>query len=167
MYGKLQFDARMALIDQRRAVSDRRRIPRGGRRATDLSGRYPHILVADSYDAARIPCVKYLDLMGFGVLETGSGHGALAHIDSQAAHVIVIENGLRDASVSQIAHRLRGSSQTVPLIVMTSDLDTVEETVTGLPHVVVLEKPFSLTTMISEIRRLLRAQPDLLAETAT
>src|SRR6266487_4279541 len=101
----------MPAIDHRRALVDRRRIPRGGRRATDRPGRYPHILVADSYDAARIPCVKYLDRLGFGVLETANGHGALAHIDSQAAHVIVIEHGLRDASVSQIAHRLRSSSQ--------------------------------------------------------
>ena len=103
--------------------------------------------------------------MGFGVIEAGSGHGALAHIDAQAAHVIVIANGLPDAPVAQIADRLRGASQTVPLIVMTSDLDIVEEeTVAGLPLVAVLEKPFSLTTMLAEIRRLLRA-PQIAVET--
>jgi hypothetical protein len=41
---------------------------------------------------------------------------------------------------------------------MTSDLDVFEDTiVAGLPLVAVLEKPFSLTTMLQEIRRLLRA----------
>jgi hypothetical protein len=41
---------------------------------------------------------------------------------------------------------------------MTSDLDVLEDTtVAGLPLVAVLEKPFSLTTMLQEIRRLLRA----------
>lgn len=96
--------------------------------------------------------------MGFGVLEAGNGLSALEHIDASAAHVIVIENGLRDASVSQIVHRLRGAGQAVPLIVMTSDLDVVEDTsMAGLPLVAILEKPFSLTTMLREIRRLLRA----------
>jgi DNA-binding response OmpR family regulator len=96
--------------------------------------------------------------MGFGVLEAGNGLSALEHIDASAAHVIVIENGLPDAPVSQIVHRLNGSGHAVPLIVMTSDLDVVERTaMAGLPLVAVLEKPFSLTTMLREIQRLLRA----------
>src|SRR6476619_2887925 len=134
----------MTTSDRRYAAPDRRRIARGGRRANDRAGRYPHVLVADSYDGARIPCVKYLDRMGFGVLEAGNGLSALEHIDASAAHVIVIENGLPDASVSQIVHRLRGTGQAVPLIVMTSHLDVVEDTtVAGLSLVAVLEKPFS------------------------
>jgi DNA-binding response OmpR family regulator len=146
--------------DRRQYSPDRRQFARGGRRATDRPGRYPQVLVADSYDGARIPCVKYLDRMGFGVLEAGNGQCALEHIDASAAHVIVIENGLRDASVSQIVRRLRGTGQAVPLIVMTSDLDLVEETtVAGLPLVAVLAKPFSLTTMLQEIQRLLRTPP--------
>jgi DNA-binding response OmpR family regulator len=96
--------------------------------------------------------------MGFGVLEADNGCCALEHIDASAAQVIVVENGLPNASVSQIVDRLRGAGQAVPLIVMTSDLDVVEDTaVAGLPLVAVLEKPFSLTTMLQEIRRLLRA----------
>jgi DNA-binding response OmpR family regulator len=114
------------------------------------------VLVADSYEPARICCVKYLDRLGFDVLEADNGPGALAHIDAQSAHVIVIEHGLRDAPVSDVAHRLRSTSPAVPLIVMTSDLDVVGDTVTQLPLVTVLEKPFSLMTMIEEIRRLLR-----------
>jgi DNA-binding NtrC family response regulator len=156
----------MARPDRRHAGPDRRRIARGGRRATDRAGRHPHVLVADSYDGARIPCVKYLDRMGFGVLEAGNGKSALKHIDASAAHVVVIEKDLRDASVSQIVHRLRGAGQAVPLIVMTSDLDVVEDTVVaGLPLVAVLEKPFSLTTMLLEIQRLLRA-PGIAVETS-
>src|SRR6476619_5570126 len=99
----------MTTSDRRYATPDRRRIARGGRRATDRAGRHPHVLVADSYDGARIPCVKYLDRMGFCVLEAGNGKSALKHIDASAAHVVVIEKDLRDASVSQIVHRLRGA----------------------------------------------------------
>jgi len=96
--------------------------------------------------------------VGFGFWDAGNGYRALEHIDASAAHVIVVENGLPNASVSQIVDRLRGAGQAVPLIVMTSDLDVVEDTtVAGLPLVAVLEKPFSLTTMLQEIRRMLRA----------
>jgi len=149
----------MTIPDRRHAGPDRRRIPRGGRRATDRPGRYPQVLVADSYDGARIPCAKYLDRMGFGVLEAGNGLCALEHIDAAAAQVIVIEHGLPNAPVSRIVHRLRDAGgHSVPLIVMTSDLEMVEDsTVAGLPLVAVLAKPFSLTTMLQEIQRLLRA----------
>jgi len=148
---------------ERRTGGDRRRTPRGGRRATDRPGRHPQILIADSYDGARIPWVKYLDRLGFEVLEARNGHKAMAHIDAQRADVIVIEHGLPDAPVVQVARTLRGS-QAVPLIVTTSHLGIVEETVTELAHVAVLEKPFSMAKMLAEIRRLLRAQP-LLADT--
>jgi DNA-binding response OmpR family regulator len=148
---------------ERRRVTDRRKAPRGGRRATDRPGRHPQVLIADSYEGARIPCAKYLDRLGFSVLEAGDGHKALAHIDARLPHVIVIENGLPDAPVAQVARRLHGP-RAVPLIVTTSDLDVVEDTVTGLPHVAVLEKPFSMSMMVAEIRRLLRAQPDPLAD---
>jgi DNA-binding response OmpR family regulator len=149
---------------ERRTLVDRRRAPRGGRRATDQPGRHPQILIADSYDGARIPFVKYLNRLGFGVLEAGNGQKAMAHIDARAADVIVIEHLLPDAPVAQVARMLRGA-QAVPLIVTTSHLDMVEDTVTGLAHVAVLEKPFSMSMMLAEIRRLLRAQPALLADT--
>src|SRR5688572_11760959 len=74
---------------ERRTGGDRRRTPRGGRRATDRPGRHPQILIADSYDGARIPWVKYLDRLGFEVLEARNGHKAMAHIDAQRADVIV------------------------------------------------------------------------------
>jgi len=148
----------MTPVDLRRANLDRRRVPRGGRRTGDLPGRYPSVLVADSYDGARIPCAKYLDRFNFGVIEAGGGHEALAHIDAMAAQVILIENGLLHTPVLRIARRLSRSGSAVPLIVMTTDLDTVEETVAGLPLVSVLEKPFSLSKMLEEIRRLLRIQ---------
>ncbi len=147
----------------RRLVQDRRQVPRGGRRATDQPGRHPQILIADSYDGARIPCVKYLNRLGFGILEAGDGHKAMAHIAARLADVIVIEHRLPHAPVAQVASGLRGSPA-VPIIVTTSHLDIVEETVTGLPYVAVLEKPFSMSMMLSEIRRLLRARAALVAD---
>ena len=123
------------------------------------------MLVADSYDGARIPCVKYLGRLGFGVLEAGGGHQALAHINAMTADVVLLESGLPNASVEHVVRRLSERPTAVPLIVMAGALDALEDTVARMPLVAVLEKPFSLTTMLEEIRRLIRAQPADLAET--
>ena len=52
---------------RRQEFSDRRAVPRGGRRPYDRPGRFPNLLVADSYEGARIPCARYLDHFGFKV----------------------------------------------------------------------------------------------------
>ena len=83
---------------------------------------------------------------------------ALEHIDASAAHVIVVENGLPNASVSQIVDRLRGAGQAVPLIVATSDLDDGRRHHRGGSSARRrAREALSLTTMLQEIRRLLRA----------
>ena len=156
----------MTFSNRRSQAPDRRRITRGGRRGSDKPGRFPNILVADSYEGARAPCVKYLNRLGFCVVEANGGREAMAHLDAMTPQVILIEDGLPHAPVSHIARRLNESAKNVPLIVMTSDLDDANS-VASLPLVTVLEKPFSLTTMLQEIRRVLGAQPPPLVETAT
>ena len=153
---------------ERRSVApDRRRVARGGRRASDKPGRFPNVLVADSYEGARAPCVKYLNQLGFCVVEADGGREAMAHLDAMTPHVILIENGLPHAPVSHISRWLTESAKNVPLIVMTSALDDAAKSVASLPLVTVLEKPFSLTTMLQEIRRVLGDQPPVRIETAT
>jgi len=135
---------------------DRRRIPRGGRREGDAPGRFPNILVADSYDGARIPCVKYLDRLGFCVDQAVSGREMLDKLAGAVPHLVLVESGLPFASVPEIVDRLNKTTQGVPIIVMTSDLGSAADRVSGHPQVTVLEKPFALSTMLEEIRRLLR-----------
>jgi DNA-binding response OmpR family regulator len=144
----------------RRMQSDRRRAARGGRRASDLPGRFPKILVADSYDGARIPCVKYLDRLGFSVDQAVTGSEVLERIETARPHVILAENSLRVTPIAHIIDRLSRTSQPLPLIVMMSDLG-VSEPLAGLPQVSVLQKPFSLLAMLEEIRRVLREQVEL------
>jgi len=143
---------------------DRRRVPRGGRRATDTPGRFPNVLVAESYEGARIPCVKYLDRFGFRVDEAADGHEALAKIAATPTHVILVESGLPNGPLSRIVHHVRHelAFTSVPVIVMASDVDAAES-IRAEPLVAVLAKPFSLSTMIEEVRRLLRAQASVLA----
>lgn len=148
-------------IPDRRMQLDRRRNARGGRRASDQPGRFPKILVADSYDGARIPCVKYLDRLGFSVDQAVTGSEVLERIETARPHVILAENSLRITPIAHIIDRLSRTSQPLPLIVMMSDLSVSEPPLAGLPQVSVLQKPFSLLAMLEEIRRVLRGQPEL------
>src|SRR6266480_2418028 len=57
----------MLSSEHQRSLSDRRRVPRGGRRPTDRPGKYPPVLVAESYDGVRMSCARYLDRFHFHV----------------------------------------------------------------------------------------------------
>lgn len=148
---------------RREQAPERRRVPRGGRRDGDQPGRFPRLLVADSYEGARIPCVRYLHRLGFLVDEASDGDEALAKIEAAPPRVILVESGLPNAPVSQLVRHLRARPETrsVPVIVMMSDLESAAGGVAGTPHVSVLAKPFALSVMLQEIRRLLREQAAL------
>src|ERR1700675_3109397 len=93
--------------ERRQRSGDRRRVPRGGRRPGDQPGRYPSLLVADSYKGARTPCVRYLDRFGFRVDEAADGNEALAAIAARPPHVILVEDALPKMSAWRMVHRLK------------------------------------------------------------
>ena len=155
----------MTTSDRRHVRSgDRRRVPRGGRRTGDQPGRYPNLLVADSYDSARNPCVRYLDRFGFHVEAAADGNEALAMIGARPPHVILVEAGLPHVSASRMVRRLKEQPRTksIPVIVMTRDFDTAG--FQPSPAAAVLVKPFALSAMLHEIRRVLREQSPLSVE---
>ena len=142
----------MTPVERRDAVSrDRRRVPRGGRRTTDRPGRYPPLLVADSDDGARRPCVRYLRLFGFQVEEARTGDDAVAAIDAVQPQVIVTELTL--PSAERLTERLTQDVR-IPVIVTATDAASPipPQAVAGLV------KPFPLATMLEEVRRVLRRQ---------
>jgi DNA-binding response OmpR family regulator len=122
------------------------------------------VLVADSSDAARLPCVKYLNLLGFAVDQAVSGSEVLAKLEKAAPHVMLVESGLPNAPISQIVDELKKAAKAIPVIVMTSDLGVLAHGAAALPYVAVLEKPFSLSIMVEEIRRLLRERTPIPAQ---
>jgi DNA-binding response OmpR family regulator len=147
----------MANAQQRGARPDRRRVPRGGRRNTDRPGRYPPILVADSYDGARRPCARYLDRFHFQVAEASHGEEALSFIIALAPHVILADSSLPTMPAWRLKQWLAQNWRTrnIPVIVMANDLapDDADLREKGGG---VLVKPFALTTMLAEVRRVLR-----------
>jgi CheY-like chemotaxis protein len=144
----------------RRLSADRRGAPRGGRRAGDRAGAYPSVLVADSYDGARQPVVRYLQRFHFSVHEAADGEAALQKIVTAAPHVIVADSALPTLPARRLFHWLEQSRPTraVPLIVLVNEYDPDE----GIPPAAaVLVKPFSLASMLDEVRRVLRTQQHL------
>jgi two-component system phosphate regulon response regulator PhoB len=146
----------MSTAADRRGARDRRRTPRGGgRRDYDRPGSYPPVLVADSYDGARRPCVRYLERFNFDVAEATNGEDALKQIVSTTPRVIVAESTLPAMPAHRLCQWLAQGWRTrdIPVIVVAADFD--ERPL--MPSVAaILVKPFSLETMLSEVRRALR-----------
>lgn len=139
--------------DQRDAERrDRRRVPRGGRREGDRPGRYPTVLVVDGDEPARRPCVRYLEYFGFQVQEASTGAEAQALIDQARPHAIVAE-----VPMQGVPRATRFDPGAIPFIEMRTFMDP--EDVAGgraLASSAVLLKPFSLASMLHEIRKVLR-----------
>lgn len=130
---------------------DRRQTPRGGRRAEDVSGRHPIVLIADQYEDARTPIARYLDRYGFEVLEAGSGSQATDLVARHHPHVIL--SGLQGDDAAAFYHSIAGGGPARRvMIVLTSGVnDAIPPEATA-----VMAKPFSLRPMLEEVRRELR-----------
>jgi len=153
----------MSAPERRQGSGDRRRVARGGRRPADQPGRHPQLLVADSYDGARIPCVRYLDRFGFSVEQAADANEALASIATKPPQLILVEDGLPKMSAWRMVRQLKEQAETrsIPVIVMTSDFDPGTRQPAQSEAAAVLVKPFALSTMLQEIRRVLREHSPL------
>lgn len=136
---------------------DRRRVPRGGRRTTDRPGNYPTLLVADSYERARVHCVRCLHQNNFQVVHTADGDEALALIHAVSPHVILTEVGLPAMPAWRLSQWIAQSPRRIPIIVMVDDSDKDAIGRMRQPPAAVLVKPFSAQAMLDAVRRVLRA----------
>jgi len=129
-------------------------MPRGGRREYDQQGRYPPVLVAESYDGARRPFVRYLARFNFEVAEAANGQDALKQIVSTTPRLIVAESTLPAMPAERLCEWLaRGwRTRSIPVIVV-ADFD-IEQPMPSVAAILI--KPFSLDTMLAEVRRVLR-----------
>jgi DNA-binding response OmpR family regulator len=116
------------------------------------------VIVADSYEAARRPCIRYLDHFSFDVAPAPDGQSAIDAIGSQTTAVILMDSHLKDP----LSRRQLGAeslAQGIPMILM---VDTQSEArdpeMSELEPAAVLVKPFPLAVMIDTIRGVLRAR---------
>ena len=153
-------DARVMSDGHHRSVPDRRRVPRGGRRPTDRPGKHPPVLVAESYDGVRKSCARYLDRFNFQVAEAADGEQALMQIAAAPPQVILTELNLPAMPAWRLSQWLSQSWRTrqIPVIVLASDLASADRSMSqDFRSLVagVLVKPFTLRTMLDEIRRVI------------
>jgi DNA-binding response OmpR family regulator len=136
----------------RRQASDRRLMPRGGRRAIDEAGRYPPVLIADSDEGARRPCVRYLHQFGFQVEEASTGAAAMSIVERSRPQVAIAEVTLpRDGGFRE---RVRDLG--IPCIMTATD----DFGPTPPDAAAVLLKPFHLASLLLEVRRVLSTAAD-------
>jgi len=92
-------------------------------------------------------------------VEASDGEEALSTITTSAPHVILADASLPAMPAWRLTQWLAQSWRTrnIPVIVMTSDIGPGDDV--ALPEIAagVLIKPFALTAMLAEVRRVLRA----------
>jgi CheY-like chemotaxis protein len=148
----------MGVEDTRKLQGDRRRVPRGGRRATDRAGKHPAVLIAESYEGVRQSCSRYLDRFHFQVAEAADGEQAIARIAGDPPQVILTELNLPSMPAWRLKQWLSQSWRTrqIPIIVLADNLDASAAEQLRQQMAGVLMKPFPLGRMLDEIRRTLR-----------
>jgi len=146
-----------------RHQANRRSAPRGGRRVGDEPGRYPPILVADPQLAVREAVSRYLERRHFDVAQAQTDAQLRECVETARPQLILIDWDLASTPTPPPLVWLSESRRTrhIPLIVMVGGYDVS----TTIPPVAgILVKPFSLSWMLDEIRRLLRPDPWPLTE---
>ena len=136
---------------------DRRGAARGGRRPTDRPGKAPFVLLADSHDVARSVYARYLDRFYFHTEVAGTPHEVGASVDRTRPAAVLIEPDMGGVPAWEIASwpGLRG----VPCIVLAGGSGYDLSANGGFTPAAVLQKPFELSTMLYELRRVLRTSP--------
>jgi DNA-binding response OmpR family regulator len=132
---------------ERRQGDDRRQASRGGRRDFDKPGRYPPVIIADSDSGARQPCARYLERFGFQVEQAASGEDAVSIVDNCPLQVAIAELTLPRDDDFQTRVWRRG----IPYVAIAS----TELYMAPVESAAVLVKPFSLATLLTEVRRVL------------
>jgi DNA-binding response OmpR family regulator len=98
-------------------VTDRRRHPRGGRRASDQPGSSPLILVADEDSRGRHTCEAILAKLHFAVAPVSSVDEAVGAFNTLRPDLVVAH--VADVSKLRSAIWHAGRAADVPLIVVT------------------------------------------------
>ncbi len=133
-------------------------MPRGGRRVSDRPGRYPTLLVAESYEGVRRPVVRYLEHFSFKVAQAASGDEVMAAVKRARPQVVLVETTLPNMEARRLSQWLDQNLPVphIPVIAMADAFSEDLDTRLGQPEGL-LFKPFPLAKMLEEVRRVLRA----------
>jgi DNA-binding response OmpR family regulator len=122
-----------------------------------VPGRHPRVLIAERYDSVRHQVARYLDLHGFLTDQVAGGVEAVSATRATRPALIIAELAM-PAGSGRLADRLAEDQLTchVPVIGLVDVEPPPGQAVGSVAAVLV--KPFSLATMLEQIRRVLRHQ---------
>ena len=117
----------------------------------------PRVLVVDDEPAIRELVTTVLRYEGFDVTTAENGREALASVEQNRPHLMVLDVMLPDLDGFAVQQRLASSGQRIPVLFLTAR-DTVEDKIRGLTlgGDDYLTKPFSLGELVARINAVLR-----------
>src|SRR5919199_529612 len=116
-------------------------------------------LVVEDDQAMRGLLCRLLTKAGYRVVEAADGSTALAHLQTDAADVVVLDILLPDIDGYEVARRIRAEPALAQLpILMVTGLLTEAEAVEGFAAGAddYVRKPFANDELLARVRRLLR-----------
>ncbi|MBK8294186.1 MAG: response regulator transcription factor [Solirubrobacterales bacterium] len=121
----------------------------------------PTVLVVDDDPGIREALDRALRLEGFAVSTSEDGEDAVAAVERDRPHVMVLDLGLPGISGIEVIHRLRADGHDLPICVLSARdeiADRVEGLKAGADDYVV--KPFELEELVARLHALLRRRPE-------
>jgi PleD family two-component response regulator len=109
----------MSDTDERRNGPDRRRQPRGGRRAADHAGYAPLVLVVDQNATGRAACEAILAKLRFAVAPIETVEKAASIVNSLRPEIIVAVGDAADELRDRLAGGSRGNSS-IPVVAISA-----------------------------------------------
>ena len=122
--------------------------------------RQPRVLVVEDDDAIAQVLTRSLRMEGYEVRVAEDGMVALEQAHGFLPDLVVLDLGLPGMDGIEVAKRLRGQDDDVPILVLTAR-DAVESRVEGLDAGAddYLVKPFERQELLARLRALLRRRP--------
>jgi DNA-binding response OmpR family regulator len=115
------------------------------------------VLVADSYEGARRPVIRYLDHFNFDVAAAADSRSLLEEVVAQSPAVILIDSQLEKSSRGLLGET--SQLQQIPAILFVGGVTEASESDrTAVRVAASLVKPFQLAAMLETVRGVLRAQ---------
>ena len=110
------------------------------------------VLVVDDEPSIRLLCRVNLELEGYTVLEAASVQAAREALATQRVDVLLVDVHVGDGDGRDLIRELRAAGDTPRCALLTGSVQLSPDERAGADDVI--EKPFSLDTLVATVRRL-------------
>jgi DNA-binding response OmpR family regulator len=113
------------------------------------------VIVADSYEAVRRPCSRYLEHFAFDVAALAEGDEVARELDRRPPALILMGTNLSNPSTEELLDRA-AKKEGIPVILFADSAEQAPPSALTSAWAV-LVKPFALMTMMDAVRNALRS----------